>query len=152
MTVRHKTKFLQRSLSYKNQKPLLCPGKQELLFSEINPEPLVRPGGEIVIPTVSQHSPCAPRIWELGGGEKKGSYRRGRLGRVRGCPPAQPHFFTLPVSGQSPRGDMSLIPPLKAAKADSAAAPPQSLTIGLLHNLLRKPGPEWLLLTLKQVM
>lgn len=46
MTVRHTTKFLQGSLSHKNQKPLLCPGKQEHLFLEINPALLVRPQGE----------------------------------------------------------------------------------------------------------
>lgn len=46
MTVRHKTKLLQGSLSHKNQKPLFCPGKQEHLFSEINPALLVRPQGE----------------------------------------------------------------------------------------------------------
>lgn len=46
MTVRHTTKFLQGSLSHKNQKPLFCPGKQEHLFLEINPALLVRPQGE----------------------------------------------------------------------------------------------------------
>lgn len=80
MTVRHKTKFLQSSLSHKNQKLLFCPGKQEHLFSEINPALLARPQGEgDVIPTdlsaasrvTLLQSLCTQDLGTVGRGEER---------------------------------------------------------------------------------
>lgn len=79
-----------------------------------------------------------------GGGEGEGSCRRGKNGRVRGRPPALTDFFNLPVSGQSPRGDIFWT--VRSQRLEELPTLPRSFQPSYMA-LCKNLDPEYLLPT-----